>query len=156
MPLWPQGVAGSIAHCEGFCAAVVARKAGGPAGQGGALRSLGLDIERRARMDLAYAPHILTGAEQRDLLAPDPARDGFLADPALRLALVFSAKEAFYKAQFPLSGQFLDFRAVSVGLARTGFTVRLEQPIAGLGDSGVHFAGRYAIVEHHVLTGLIL
>src|SRR5438309_2203367 len=36
-PLWPDGVVGSITHCEGFCCAVVARQT--------SVRSIGIDAE---------------------------------------------------------------------------------------------------------------
>ncbi len=142
MPLWPKGVVGSIAHCDGFCGAVVMRAQ--------PRQSLGFDIELRAGLKETFVDAILTNTERKELATVDP--DGHMD----RLAVVFSAKEAFYKAQFPVTGLFLDFKDVSVTPAAGKFGVRLEKPVAGLGEAGDCFVGRYLVKGRHVLTGLAL
>ncbi|MEV3991263.1 4'-phosphopantetheinyl transferase superfamily protein [Streptomyces sp. NPDC049837] len=98
-PRWPDGVVGSMTHCRGgYRAAVVAPRT--------AARALGVDAE----------PH-------------RPLRDGVLASVArpgerARLEgagaavcwdrLLFCAKEAVYKAWFPLTGVWLGFHDVDV------------------------------------------
>jgi len=60
------------------------------------LRCVGIDVEDPARMKPALWGHIMTAAEQvaAQALAADAAQ--------LRAAAVFSAKEAVYKAIYPL------------------------------------------------------
>ena len=109
-----------------------------------------MDIEERARVGHDLEPLILRDSERRMLDTQGPA------DRQERLTVLFSAKEAFYKAQFPLSGEFLDFHDVSVAIGDGGFSLRLERPVASLGQTGTQFSGRYAFSDRHVLTGIIL
>lgn len=112
-PIWPATWVGSITHTRTHAAAAVAR--------GRDFAALGVDFEAVGRFDLALARQILTSDEQLALLAlPPEARQA-------RLAAVFCAKEAFYKAQHPLTGRWLGFRHVEVLLEGAGgaFAVRM-------------------------------
>ncbi|MET9248517.1 4'-phosphopantetheinyl transferase superfamily protein [Nonomuraea sp. NPDC003709] len=94
-PAWPPGVVGSITHCAGYRAAAVAC---------GAL-SIGIDAEPHLLMPRGVLERTATPAEAAalDLLdIPDPGR------------LLFSAKEAIYKAWHPLTGQWLGFLDATV------------------------------------------
>jgi 4'-phosphopantetheinyl transferase EntD len=99
-PSWPRGLTGSLSHNDTTCVAAVARSS--------QVRSLGVDVEDDAPLAPDLVATICT-LEERAWLAtqPENAR-GRLAK------LVFSAKEAVYKAQFPLSRKILDFDAVLV------------------------------------------
>ncbi len=94
-PAWPPGVVGSITHCAGYRAAAVAQ---------GAL-SIGIDAEPHLPMPRGVLERTATPAEAAalDLLdLPDPGR------------LLFSAKEAIYKAWYPLTGHWLGFLDATV------------------------------------------
>jgi 4'-phosphopantetheinyl transferase EntD len=94
--LWPAGWAGSLAHSGGWCVAALARTA--------QVRCVGIDVEDPARMKPALWGHIMAPAEQA-------AADALAADAAqLRAAAVFSAKEAVYKAIYPLLGSAPGFQ----------------------------------------------
>lgn len=94
--MWPAGWAGSLAHSGGWSVAALARTA--------QLRCVGIDVEDPARMKRALWGHIMTPAEQA-------AADAMAADVAqLRAAAVFSAKEAVYKAIYPLLGSAPGFQ----------------------------------------------
>jgi 4'-phosphopantetheinyl transferase EntD len=97
VPRWPPGLVGSITHTRDFCAAAAARQVD--------LRGIGLDAERA-----------ITRASRADIMrrvATDPEAEWLAAleeeEQALGAALLFSAKEAFYKCQFPLTREFLNF-----------------------------------------------
>ncbi|MGI8731083.1 MAG: 4'-phosphopantetheinyl transferase family protein [Solirubrobacteraceae bacterium] len=92
-PLWPRGVVGSITHCSGYRACAVARARD--------LRAIGIDAEPHAPLPGGVLEAICGPAERRALRAL-PA--GVCWD-----RLLFSAKEAVFKAWFPLSGRRLDF-----------------------------------------------
>lgn len=97
-PLWPIGIAGSITHADGLALAVLA-----PSQQ---CRSLGFDAEPDEPFPDDLLAEITVPAERRWIAAaPDPGR-------AARL--VFAAKEAAYKCQFPLSQALLGFDALHV------------------------------------------
>ena len=99
-PVWPTGVVGSITHTHGYCAVVLD---GSPPAI-----SVGIDIERLAALDQGTRARILTAAEQRWLeMQPSEAR-------AKLATLIFSAKEAYYKCQYPVSRRLLDFRDVQI------------------------------------------
>lgn len=109
VPIWPEGFCGSITHArcktQSLCAVAVAMLS--------AQRSLGLDIE----CDQALSPRVI-----KRVVMPDEARR--VAALGLSLAdvsvLLFSAKEAVYKAQYPVTRTFLDFSDVEVRLDPDG------------------------------------
>lgn len=108
-PRWPNGVVGSIAHTGNYCAVVVASAR--------EYRSLGLDIEQDKLLPPDLVAMICTARERRTL-ATRSARDAIV---------YFSAKEAFYKCQYPLTQRFLDFLDVEleVDFARGTFHARV-------------------------------
>lgn len=96
-PVLPAGLVASLSHCEGFCAAVAARAEH--------VDALGFDAE---------PARPLADGVVRIVCGPlDQATDG-PGDPELRPLVVFSAKEAMYKCQYPLTGAWLDFHDVGI------------------------------------------
>lgn len=99
-PVWPVGVVGSITHSDGYCLAVAARRE--------AHSALGIDIEPMAPLPADLWPEILT-EDERDWLSVQPEGErGTLA------RMVFSAKEATYKAVYPLCREVVGFHAMSI------------------------------------------
>ncbi|WP_084354168.1 4'-phosphopantetheinyl transferase family protein [Primorskyibacter flagellatus] len=97
-PIWPEGLCGSISHCAGAAVAVVA-----PLDRAA---TLGIDIEDDTPLDADLWPDILTPQEVDWLMCqPEPTR-------GRHAKAIFSAKEAVYKAQYPLTGRVLGFDAV--------------------------------------------
>jgi 4'-phosphopantetheinyl transferase EntD len=116
-PRWPEGVVGSMVHCTGYRAAGVARSRD--------VIALGFDAEPNEPL-----PDGVLGAiarpEERNRIARLTA-----IDRAVRWdRLLFCAKEAVYKAWFPLTGRWLAFDAADVIIdsAGHGFTARLLVP----------------------------
>jgi enterobactin synthetase component D / holo-[acyl-carrier protein] synthase len=99
-PLWPDSIVGSITHTGGYAAAVVAR--------GVDIRGIGLDCELIASVDEDLWSRICTPAEQARLAQLPSAERGRQA------ALIFAAKEAFYKCQFPLTREWVGFEDVVI------------------------------------------
>jgi 4'-phosphopantetheinyl transferase EntD len=113
-PRWPVGVVGSMTHCAGYRAAVVARS--------GELCGVGIDAEPHAALPQDVLDFVLRDEERARLLK--------LADagPALHWdRIVFCAKEAVYKAWFPPTGHWLEFEDVSIAVHLDGtFGARLR------------------------------
>lgn len=109
-PLWPAGMVGSIAHCDTCAIAAVARDAD--------RQSLGIDIEPATPLDAGLIDIVCTQAE-RDWLATQPK-------PGLAAKMIFSAKEAVYKAQYPLTQQVIGFDAVTLVMTLDGFDVQSD------------------------------
>lgn len=94
-PLWPAGVRGSLTHSAELAAACVV----------GASHSVGIDIEHTGRMSPGAAERVLTSEERSTL---DLTETSGLE----RATLIFSAKEAVYKAIYPLVGIYIGYREV--------------------------------------------
>lgn len=113
-PVWPGGLVGSITHTREHCAVAVARRTD--------VASIGIDVETVGRA---------SGGIDRLIMVPgeaDPWLESGLDGPTIR-ALVFSAKEAFYKCQFPLTRRMLTFGDARVLPSDDGgFSVLPENP----------------------------
>ncbi len=103
-PLWPASLIGAISHTDRLAAALVA-----PASR---YAGLGIDIEGLGRVSADLVPRLLT-PQERSINGLDPA-------------IVFSAKEAVYKAINPIAGVFIGFQEVQgeFDLAQQSFSMR--------------------------------
>jgi 4'-phosphopantetheinyl transferase EntD len=97
---WPPGLVGSLSHKGEVVAAVVARTT--------MFSAIGVDIERVDR-DLGAI---------KLLIAPEGLPGGIAED--VGLALMFSAKEAVFKAQYPIHRKTLRFSEVPLSWVRIG------------------------------------
>lgn len=144
-PLWPDGIVGSITHCDGYRACAVAR--------GGELATLGIDAEPDQALPAGLLADIALPEERsmlRELarLAPEPHWD----------RLLFSIKEAVYKAWFPLAQRWLGFEDARVEISPSGsFRARLlvSGPAVG-GRELSGFGGRWLAGEGMVLAAIAL
>ena len=130
VPRWPAGVVGSLTHCEGYRAAAVA-----PADE---LAGIGIDAELHEPLPAAAAELVLRDEERATL------RTLAEAQPAVHWDLIaFCAKEAVFKAWFPLTRRWLEFAEVSVTVCLDGtFAARLlVQDDRGPGA----FTGRWTV-----------
>ena len=141
-PVWPAGVVGSISHTADYCAVVVDRHP--------PIRSVGLDVETLRIMGRDIIEHIATPRERAWLDGRGRVERNDLA------LLLFSAKEAYYKCQYLLTGTFLDFPDVEieVGLERGCFEARLVRPLPG--PSVRRIEGKFAFCAGKVLCGVEL
>ena len=120
-PMWPEFLVGSITHTAGLCAAAVADRA--------RVIALGLDSEVVGAVKADLWPSICAAAE---LAWVDTLQPG---EQAQAVAMIFSAKEAFYKCQYPLVGERLNFHDVCVrplewSAVHGAFAVAPARPIA--------------------------
>jgi 4'-phosphopantetheinyl transferase EntD len=118
-PLWPAGIVGSLAHEERVALAAVARK--------GDFLSLGVDIESAEELPEDLVGIIATSTER--------SRYGQLF---LRGRQLFAAKEAVYKAIFPLDQCFLDFHDIEVELQQQVARVSYGRTVAVKVSEGSH------------------
>ena len=133
-PQWPAGVVGSMTHCAGYRAAAVARAT--------TLWTLGIDAEPHDALPAGVLPLVSLAAE-RELLARLAAeRPGVRWD-----RLLFCAKEAVYKAWFPLARRWLDFEQAAITLTadgRVSARLLIDGPVvAGAPVTG--FTGRWLV-----------
>ncbi|WP_316519795.1 4'-phosphopantetheinyl transferase family protein [Kitasatospora brasiliensis] len=142
-PSWPDGVVGSLTHCDGFRAAAVARS--------GDLASLGIDAEPALALPEGVEEAIALPIERQRLAKlaaehPDIPWDRIL----------FSAKESVYKAWFPLTLLFLDFSEAELDLSPDGtFTARLLVPGPTVGGRRIDgFDGRWVVRDGLLATAI--
>ncbi len=112
-PTWPPGIVGSITHCTGWTGAVVARSRGSRLG--GGVAAIGLDAEPIAPLPAGVLDVVASGHERDALRRLEAERPGIPWD-----TLLFSAKEATYKAWYPLAGIVLTQASVEVDLSPDG------------------------------------
>jgi 4'-phosphopantetheinyl transferase EntD len=139
-PVWPPGITGSITHTTGFAAAVVARRS--------EVQALGIDCEVIASVDADLWERICTPTERARLEQLPQAQ------AQRQAALIFAAKEAFYKCQFPVSREWVGFEDVTIEVSGDGFRIipQVHLPVA---DGWVaSLAGRYEFREPWVVTGV--
>jgi 4'-phosphopantetheinyl transferase EntD len=144
-PIWPLSMLGSITHTAGFCAAVVAECA--------RIRALGLDTEAVGDVNEEIWPSIGSPADIA-WIASLPA-----VERAAAVTLIFSAKEAFYKCQYPLVREALGFHDVRVeavewGAARGTFLIHPLRHLAIARHAAPPLLGRYLFHERFVTAGM--
>jgi len=104
--LWPPPLLGSITHTEGYSAAVLARRED--------FAGLGVDSERLSAVHEELWTRICTPPELGRLQGLPPQQRAGAA------TLVFAAKEAFYKCQYPLTGEWLEFEDLEIASPELG------------------------------------
>jgi 4'-phosphopantetheinyl transferase EntD len=138
-PLWPRGVVGSITHCARYRACAVARETD--------VRAVGIDAEVHAPLSGGVLEAIASDDERRALAAHGA---GVCWD-----RLLFSAKEAVYKAWYPLTGRNLGFGDVDVRIdaRRRCFHARLLVEDARL---PAELDGRWGVAGGIVATAVVV
>ncbi|RBP64935.1 4'-phosphopantetheinyl transferase EntD [Brevibacterium sanguinis] len=171
-PLWPAGIVGSMTHCEGLCAAAVARHT--------QFASVGIDAEPNLCLPADVLPQVSLG-EERSMLRRlrrweaeqpvlgerwrglDQADAASGSGGALRVRpriawdrLLFSAKESIFKAWSPLMSTWLDFTDCEVRLdpERSTFegVLRVPGPLLG-GQRISRIRGSWTVTDSdHIVT----
>lgn len=143
-PRWPLGVVGSITHCDGYRACALARSTD--------LVTIGIDAELDAPLPDGVIDDIALPEERRALALLAAEEPGVSWD-----RLLFSAKEAVYKAWFPLAERWLGFEdaRVEIDRERRSFSARLLVPGPRLEDRELRgFSGRWLARDGLLLTAI--
>ena len=146
-PHWPDGVVGSLTHCEGYRGAVVGRRT--------AVRSVGIDAEPHGVLPKGVLDAISLPVERTEISA--------LPGELHWDRILFCAKEATYKAWFPLTQRWLGFEDAHITFTvgsdgTTGdFVSRiLIDPAALSGPPLCELAGRWSVAGGLALTAIVL
>lgn len=143
-PQWPAGLVGSITHCDGYRAAVLAESE--------VITTVGID------------------AEPNQPLTPGVLKAVSLPDERVRLEtlrrehpevhwdrLLFSAKESVYKAWFPLTSRWLDFEDADITIDPMAGTFEARLRVTGprlRGRKLTGFSGRWLARNGLVVTAI--
>ncbi|WP_225846634.1 4'-phosphopantetheinyl transferase superfamily protein [Streptomyces sp. HPF1205] len=150
-PVWPEGVVGSITHCDGYRAAAVARTTD--------VLTLGIDAEPHGPLPEGVLDVIVSTTAETDALAALTA-----SDPAIHWdRLLFSAKETVYKAWYPFHRRMLGFTEAELLFTRDAgapdrgtYTARLlvPGPLLAEGTGPDVFSGRWMARDGLVVTAI--
>lgn len=138
-PIWPAKIVGSITHCTGFAAAAVACNT--------EIFAIGIDAEVAAPLSPGLIESIASPAEQQALLA--------FSDDMPWDRVIFSAKEAFYKAWYPVTKSWLEFHDVDVTFRPDHgiFSVNVKIPHRQMFRNLV---GRFLVADGIIFTAVYL
>ncbi len=143
-PIWPEGFSGSLSHSDTRAFAAVGRR--------DRVGTIGVDAEDRRELPRELWDRILVPQELDQLSTWPPDEQGRIA------LVVFSLKEAFYKAQYPRSSTFMDFPDVRVELgtpkggARAGRLDCVFQRSVGPFRAGTIVPGRFRWATSTLVT----
>ena len=116
-PVWPEGIVGSITHCEGIRAAAIADAT--------RLEGLGIDAEPVQELSRAVASEVLLSEELAE------ARSEEFLPRVEAETTMFSAKESLFKVWSPATGRWLGFEEARVRIepdGRLDITVLADHP----------------------------
>jgi 4'-phosphopantetheinyl transferase EntD len=141
-PQWPPGIVGSMTHCAGYRASAVARVED--------MLTLGLDAEPDGPLPDGVLGAVATSDERARLdalaaVAPAPNWD----------RLLFCAKEAVYKAWFPLTRRWLGFKEAEITISPADGTFAARLLVGGPvldGSRLTGFTGRWLARDGLILT----
>jgi 4'-phosphopantetheinyl transferase EntD len=145
-PQFPNGLVGSLTHCEGYRGAVVGRQS--------AVRSIGIDAEPHGVLPDGVLDAISLPVERREI---SDLPTGLHWD-----RILFCAKEATYKAWFPLTERWLGFEDAHITFdidsdGGGSFVSRiLIDPAARSGPPLEELAGRWSVAGGLALTAIVL
>ncbi|MGW5637750.1 4'-phosphopantetheinyl transferase family protein, partial [Streptomyces sp. NPDC003832] len=148
-PNEPDGLTGSMTHCDGYRAAALVRA--------GDLASLGIDAEPDEPLPDGVLAAVALPGEALRVGRLTRERPGIRWD-----RLLFSAKESVYKAWFPLTGRWLDFTEADIELladpggpphGRLTATLLVPGPVVG-GRRVAAFEGRWTVGHGFLATAV--
>lgn len=139
---WPPEVVGSITHSHGYVAAAV--------GLSHQVCAVGIDAEPHRVVNKHVTARIATAEESRHM--SDMSR----AVPEIHWdRVLFSAKEAAYKAWYPLKGTPLRFRDINVTFQADGQLQARIEPNTAEDHSPFNWTGRWTCSDF-VLTAVVV
>lgn len=154
MPVWPTGVVGTLTHTDGLRAAALARSS--------AVRSLGLDVEPHGPLPEKVLEAVSLPEEAAWVRAASGDAESVHWDRVL-----FTAKEATYKAWFPLTRRWLGFAdahitlmtrhvdgANAIGDLRS--RILIDPSTVDGGPDLVELRGRWAVRDGYVASAIVL
>ncbi len=139
-PIWPREIAGSISHTADFCLVALGRKH--------EIYSIGIDVEQRYRLKKSLWRILFNENEKNQLNQyHENERQDFAT-------LIFSAKESFFKYQYPITKSWVGFQDVEVELDKKNlnFTLTVLHENLTQIKYGSFLKGRYLFEGDKIIT----
>jgi len=133
VPQWPTGLVGSISHSRGVVIAVAARSAD--------CSLLGLDLEKTNRLRAAAIRKVV-----------HPLEADFVAGDQVKASILFSLKEAFYKAQFPRWRTTGNFHDLALGVDMEAGSAQVVEIDARFAPNLAQLRFGFRLVDDYVVS----
>lgn len=133
VPIWPDGFTASISHSRGVALAAVAQT------QQCAL--LGADLEKTNRISLRARQKVV-----------HPLESDFMADDQLKASILFSLKEAFYKAQYPRWRTLANFHDLALQVDLHSASAQIQHLDRRFAPELSQLQFRFQLVDDYVLS----
>jgi 4'-phosphopantetheinyl transferase EntD len=137
-PLWPEGIVGSISHSSLLTGAIV--------GKSKNIVSVGLDIETIGGVESNMWHLLFLESEQQFLNSLNEE------DRNMYPTLLFSLKESFYKFQYPLTRQFLEFNEVEFIMKDEHIHVKVIKEEYEMGYSLEKLQFHWTVADQQLIT----
>ncbi len=140
-PLWPENFTGTISHSNSWAGAAISKTKD--------ITGVGFDIETVGRIKDRMLKRIITDREAEQLKELNKQKAQNYA------ALIFSAKEAIYKALSPIYAETLRFKDVSILCKNNSpeFEIELNNGLKSF-LKNVRLFCRYFIYENDIFTAV--
>jgi 4'-phosphopantetheinyl transferase EntD len=144
-PIWPSGIVGSITHTDHYAAAALASTS--------EFHAIGIDLEHLVPLTSQMVDLVTTDTERQSW-----TKRAWRPELQNQLALLtFSAKEAAFKAYYPLRRRTLNFNDIQIHYSNheDGFSISArkipeDDPLLRT------IEGRFVVTEHFVATSALL
>lgn len=143
-PVWPEGIVGSLTHCQGLRAAALAPS--------DSTVGVGIDAEPNRPLPAGVLGLVATDAEALALGESGAAGLGVNGVAVARDRLLFSAKEASFKLLFPLTGLLMKHSDLEISLRAGRFAARLNREADRAASGLALVRGRWCVAGGLLLT----
>ena len=143
-PIWPAGIVGSITHCDGYCAAAVARDH--------RIESIGIDAEPNEPLPDGVIREVALEDEIRAL-------ESLTSEHVNWDRLLFCAKESVFKAWYPIMKCWLGFEEayVTIDPITMSFQAQIRSnQLHTQETNSLCWHGRFTKSTNHILTALVI
>lgn len=145
-PLWPDTVVGSISHCGAYAVAIASNSP--------YLQGVGIDIEDEVE------PSTIENIQRQILSEKEILLISKNADEIPFLfTLAFSLKESFFKAAYPLVGEYFDFDVISIAeidQAKRAIKFHLNCTLHEKLPQGMVLSGAFHVLPEKQVVTLVL
>lgn len=144
-PVWPDGIVGSMTHCEGYRAAVAAHAAN--------VLTVGIDAEPHQTLPDGVLDVVALPAEIEHLNKLSVVDNSVHWD-----RILFSCKESVYKSWFPIAREWLGFEDAELTFdpQQRTFHARLRKLGPEVDGAPLEeFDGRWAVRDGLTVTGIV-
>lgn len=143
-PIWPQGFIGSISHSKSIAISCIA--------EAQSFESIGIDAEEMIKTTTGEnIASTIASVEELNYLKELNFDFG--------LTLLFSAKEALYKALYPLGRKFIDFKEATlskVDLSSMSFELRLESKDPAYASYLGIYKGQFKLLDQNIVSLILI